>query len=90
MLCIKDLSKNYYFQNKGKIILFENSDDAIYFLQNFMNYAMQRATQENPMLIFEVMGSQNTIKIIESDFDLDKVETIIYQELMDSLKNKKL
>ena len=59
---------NYYFHYKGKIILFDNGNEAAAFIQSFLNYSMARASQENPMLVMQVMSLQNSLQIIEKDF----------------------
>lgn len=71
MFVIQDIQSGYYFHSKGKIILFESSELASAFLNEFMNYAIQRrvAETENPMAIMEVQSKLMSIQIIEQNFE---------------------
>ena len=56
----------YYFHQKGKIILFDNPQEAMDFAQRFIKYSIMRASKEgiNPL---EVMQAQNGIKILSTN-----------------------
>jgi hypothetical protein len=81
MLVLFNTINNYYFQNKGKIILFNSIDEANNFAFNFFQYAIQRMVNENPIGIPAVMTNESHTIIKEVDFDLSKVETININEL---------
>lgn len=71
MFVIKDKELRYYFHSKGKIILFEDPNEAVAFANAFMNYSIQRMLQEtqNPASVFEVHQRMSMIEIIEQDFE---------------------
>lgn len=58
-----------YLARNKEIILFEDQNDINFFLQQFFKYAMARvaSSQENGMMIFEVMNAQNNVKTEEYD-----------------------
>lgn len=66
-----------YFHNNGRIILYETPEQAMRFLQDFINYAMNRLAQGGANQI-EMMTAPMTIQsnsvIMEADFDVDNVE----------------
>ena len=74
MFCI--IRKNgMYYHNKGRIILFEGSNDAKEFIELFIQYSVSMLIKRDhieamnaPMIIM------NDAKIIPVDFDIDKVE----------------
>ena len=83
MLAIRDLKTNKYFCEKHtKIILFDNIDDANYFINLFINYSMNRAAQENALdLIFQIMDFSSQLTIDEIT-DLTKLkEYVIFNEI---------
>lgn len=69
-------SKRTYFQNKGRIILFESEQEASDFINMFLQYSVNELAQENraaeamqaPMLIM------STCKIVPVDFNIENVE----------------
>lgn len=66
MFVIRDLQTSQYFLYKHtKVILFEDPEEASAFAGMFFNYAMPRAMQENPDLVFEVMKAMQTTKVEE-------------------------
>lgn len=81
MLVIYDSRQQYYFQNKERIITFNDPEKAIWFVDNFFQYALQRCGQEDPFSIPVVMMARNAIEIKEVDFDLSKVKIIDFDEL---------
>lgn len=66
-----------YFHNNGRILLYETPEQAMRFLQDFINYAMNRLAQGGANQI-EMMTAPMTIQsnsvIMEVDFDVDNVE----------------
>lgn len=78
-------SNKEYFHKNGKIILFESIEEAKEFLTFFINYSIQRLTQEGRIheeIITLKMISQNS-KIVPVDFDINTIEcgTILCKEL---------
>lgn len=77
MLFVIKHSNGTYFHNKGRIILYESPEQATRFLEEFINYAMNRLVQEgaNQMEIMTVpMTVQMNSHIMNIDFDIDEVE----------------
>ena len=78
MLYVIKHSSGTYFHNKGKIILYESPDQAMRFIQEFINYAMNRLAQDENVNRMELLTVpitiQNNSYIMEVDFDIDKVE----------------
>ncbi len=81
MLVIYDKVKNYYFQYKDQVIVFDDMDKVNWFLNAFYTYAVQRCEQEDPFLIPQVMMSQNNLSIEEPNFDMTKVQIINFNDL---------
>ena len=81
MLVIYNFKKNYYFQYKDQVIIFNDMDKVNWFLNAFYTYAVKHCEQTDPFLIPTVMMSQNDISIQEVDFDLTKVKTINFDDL---------
>ena len=77
-----------YFHNKGKIILFSSEDEAVKFLNMFVNYSINRLAGE--LRMDELMGASISInsecKIIPVNFDVENVEcgTIYSEELFEN------
>ena len=65
-----------YFHNKGRIILYETQNQAQRYLQEFVQYATQRAAQEiDPMSAMTVpMTIMANSVIMPVDFDINDVE----------------
>lgn len=77
MLFIIKHSNGTYFHNKGRIILYESPEQATRYMQEFIEYAMNRLVQEgaNQMEIMTVpMTVQMNSHIMNIDFDIDEVE----------------
>lgn len=77
MLYVIKHTDGTYFHNKGKIILYETPEQATRYLQEFIQYAVNRLHQEgvNHMeLMTAPMVIQGHSRIMEIDFDVDKVE----------------
>lgn len=77
MLYIIKYINGTYFHNNGRIILYESPEQAMRFLEAFINYAMNRLVQEgaNQIEIMTVpMTVKNNSRIMEIDFDIDNVE----------------
>lgn len=77
MLFVIKHSNGTYFHNKGRIILYESPEQATRFLEEFINYAMNRLVREgaNQMEIMTVpMTVQMNSHIMNIDFDIDEVE----------------
>lgn len=77
MLFVIKHSNGTYFHNKGRIILYESPEQATRFLEEFINYAMNRLVREgaNQMEIMTVpMTVQMNSHIMNIDFDVDEVE----------------
>ena len=79
-------SNNYYFHNKGKIILFESHQEVQYFLEVFSQYATHRMMAEgNPIGAMQASATiQSKCKIIP-DFDTSKItcDTIMAREILE-------
>ena len=86
MFVIKDTVSGIYFSNKNKIILFEDPNLAVDFANAFLQFAVQKMASMNPFGIPQVMQLGNTIKIMEPDFDIKKVETITFYDLCNNRK----
>ena len=72
MFVIMKVNDGYYLQNKGKIILFENPQEAEMFLQNFYQYSLQKLlTERNPEGLFELQKIFQLLHIIEKNFEED-------------------
>lgn len=64
MYTIRDRETGQYFCYKhDKIIIFEIIEEAESFINQFFQYAMMRAMNESPDLIFEILRLQNTVLI---------------------------
>lgn len=77
MLYVIKYSDGSYFHNKGRIILYESQQQAIRFLESFIQYSINRLAQEgvNGLEIMQVpMIVQNRSSIEAVDFDIDKVK----------------
>lgn len=77
MLFVIKHSNGTYFHNKGRIILYESPEQATRFLEEFINYAMNRLVREgaNQMEIMTVpMTVQMNSHIMNIDFNIDEVE----------------
>lgn len=69
MFAIQKKSNGYYFHEKGKIILFEDPNEANAFIQAFHQYCMARLiSEQGPQGIFELHNLISTLAIIETDF----------------------
>lgn len=55
-----------YLARNREIILFENQNDINFFLQQFFNYAVQKAATGLGN-VFDVMAAQNNVKTEEYD-----------------------
>lgn len=64
-----------YFHNKGRIILYETQNQAQRYIEEFIQYALARVAQEDPMKAMSVPITvmQNSV-ITPVDFDIDSVE----------------
>ena len=71
MYVIQRISNRLYFSNKGRIILFNNPQEAELFLQAFYQYAFNRIGQEvqDPLEILTFQKVMGEIRIIELDFE---------------------
>ena len=81
MFVIQKLDNGYYFHKNGKIILFDNPQEAEAFLQSFHQYTMGRALQEshgNPETLFTITSVLNLIRIVEKDFEEEPTCGIVY------------
>lgn len=84
MFVIQDVETGYYFNAKGKIIIFDTEREAAEFLQGFHNYSIKRALSENgfdPETFFMVEHVMSVLHIVEIDFDISSVTTISVREL---------
>ena len=69
MFAIQKKSNGYYFHDKGKIILFEDPNEANAFIQAFHQYCAARlVAEQGPQGIFELHNALSTLTIIETDF----------------------
>lgn len=74
MYVIRCLKTNQYFCYKHKqIIEFNNVEEANAFLQEFIQYSMTRAMNEEPELVFQVMKTINSFKIEEKLKNMDTI-----------------
>ena len=64
-----------YFHNKGRIILYESQNQAQKYIEEFIQYAMARVAQGDPMASMSapITIMQNSV-IMPVDFDIDNVE----------------
>ena len=69
MFVIKKMNDGYYFHEKGKIILFEDPNEANALINAFYQYAAARLVSERgPQGIFEIQHVMSALDIIEQDF----------------------
>lgn len=69
MFVIQKRNNGYYFHEKGKIILFEDPNEANAFIQMFHQYCAARLVSERgPEGIFELHSLISTLVIVEEDF----------------------
>lgn len=69
MFVIQKMDNGYYFHDKGKIILFEDPNEANDFIQAFHQYCTARFVAERgPRGIFELHNTLSTLTIVEIDF----------------------
>lgn len=69
MFVIQKRNDGYYFHDKGKIILFEDPNEANAFIQAFHQYCAARLiSEQGPQGIFELHNSLSTLTIVETDF----------------------
>lgn len=71
MFIIQRITNGLYFSNKGRIILFNTSQEAEVFLQAFYQYALNRIGQEtqDPLEFLNFQKTMNEIYILELDFE---------------------
>lgn len=84
MYIIKDTTSGYYFHNKAKIILFEQPEEAQWFLQNFQQYAVTRYVQEqqSPFAIMKVQQIISNFAIVQKDFlETPECGVIMFKDL---------
>lgn len=87
MVCIQLVIKlgNYYFHNKGRIILFRDQNEAVHFLNMFEQYSMQRLAKEGRVEdIMRVHMIVSQVKIFPMDFKTDEITcgTVLCGELL--------
>lgn len=80
MFVIQDTSTGLYFNDRGKIIIFEDIEKAKWFYQNFFAWATAELLQlgQPP---FKVMTKQQTTKILPYDFTVDEKYIIMFSEI---------
>jgi hypothetical protein len=88
MFIIKHIPTGQYFHQKQKIILFRTPQEAELYINEFANYAIQRAVAEAdepaPFVMMNVQEVLMGCKILPIDFDIDnspEVKTIWMHEL---------
>lgn len=74
-----------YFHSKNRIILYESQEQAMVYLEAFIQYAVNRATQEKGHMAAMTMPMEiqsNTV-VLPIDFDIDKsnCETVYLKDL---------
>lgn len=70
-------TKECYWHNKGRIILYETQNQAQRYIQEFIQYATNRIAQESgdPMVAMTApMTIMTNSVVIPVDFDIDNVE----------------
>ena len=76
MFVIKHVQTRQYFHQKQKIILFRTPQEAEMYLNNFANYAINRAVAESdepaPFVMMRVQEVLMNCQILPIDFDIDK------------------
>lgn len=91
MFTIQHMSGTY-FHNKGRIILYESEQEATNYLNAFIQYAMNRLTQEGR--VGEVMRvpifASHECRIIPVTFDIEEVEcgTVLAKDLAEEERNE--
>ena len=88
MFVIKHRPTGQYFHQEQKIILFRTVEEAEIYLNEFANYAMQRAIAEAdepvPFVMMRVQKVLASCQILPIDFDMERnpdVKTIWMHEL---------
>lgn len=77
MLYVIKHTDGTYFHNKGRIILYETPEQATRYLQEFIQYAINRLAQEGTNhieLMTAPMIIQGHSRIMEIDFDVNEVK----------------
>lgn len=67
----QDRLSNYYFNKKGKILLFNTPDEALAFLDEFKSYAIDRKLAEGQDFLgasHEILRVLSSFRVIEQDF----------------------
>lgn len=83
MFVVYDNLRKIYFSRNNKIILFDNAETASKFINDFINYSIQRLMEEgNVFAVPEVMQLQQTLQIFPPDFDMNVVETVKLSDLV--------
>lgn len=69
MFVIQKMDNGYYFHENGKIILFEDPNEANAFIQAFHQYCAERLiSEQGPEGIFKLHNLISALAIIEADF----------------------
>lgn len=71
MFYLQDTVSRLYFHYEGKIILFNTSEEANFYMDLFTKYSIQRLLQEsqNPAALIEVHQRLSTVQLFEWDFE---------------------
>ena len=56
-----------YMNDHGKIILFNSKEEIDFFINNFINYSMQRASAESTIDPFSLMALTNMSREVQID-----------------------
>ena len=56
-----------YINDHGKIILFNSKEEIEFFINNFINYSMQRASAESTIDPFSLMALTNMNRAVQID-----------------------
>lgn len=56
-----------YMNDHGKIILFNSKEEIEFFINNFINYSMQRASTEGAIDLFSIMSLENIGRNVQID-----------------------
>ena len=81
-----------YFHNKGRIILYESEQEAVNYLNAFINYAMNRLAQEGRVgeVMRVPMFASHECRILPVTFDINEVEcgTVWAKDLAEEERNE--
>lgn len=87
MFAIFNPIKNYYFNDRGDMIVFSTEQEAMAFIQAFMEYALAAVVQENPLGAIEVMQMCSACQV--EIVDTSHIKWILWTECSNSKRKER-